>query len=128
MCRKARNCRHALACQHAAYADAMVWLASLLMLLLAGQIYLLLDREVSWRQRLHELGEGGDSWLVLLILCLIGAALGAPVGSLVADAYTGAALGSTATLCLWLFMVVRSSSQRRPKPEGKHREDDPGAR
>lgn len=86
----------------------MPWLASLVILLLVGQLLFMHDPDVPWGRKILDLDAGGDSWMLFVILGLVGAAIGVLIGSALGDMQDGAWLGLLAGFLAWLVLLLAS--------------------
>jgi hypothetical protein len=88
--------------------------------IVSAQLLMMTDRHKSLDKRLRNLNEGGDSFALLGVGCLLGGALGAVVGSLFGDAGAGGAAGLAAGFLGWAVAVAWA--HMRPQPPARHRE------
>jgi uncharacterized membrane protein YfcA len=86
--------------------------------MVSAQLLMLMDRNVRFDGRLRDLNEFGDSVTLLGVGCLLGAALGAVVGSLFDSAGLGAVVGLAVAILSWVVAVVWA--HRRPQPPARH--------
>lgn len=81
-------------------------------------------RRSAWPPRLPQ---GGDSFAALAVLAVVGAALGALVGWVVASPVTGAGIGLVVAGCLWFVLVLRAfrAEAAASRSGGRHRRPRP---
>lgn len=99
------------------------WLIAGVCVVLGLQFLMLMDRKLTWRQRLHSLGYGGDGLLIWIVLGLFGAAIGSVIGGVAFDSTgEGVWIGAAVASVWWLSLVLRTSSVTREKSDPKHRD------
>lgn len=86
------------------------------------QLWLMQDSRRLSRAVVHDLGYGGDGWLVGGQLAVLGGVAGAFVGSAISDWVDGAFVGAGGAFLGWILVIALTSSARRTPATPRHRE------